>query len=48
MGNSGARSAGPTGCFVPGWSTGGSSNGRSAWRLYQAFGISDSGRTNLV
>ncbi len=48
IGKSGARSAGPTGCFVPGWSTGGRSNGRSAWRLYQAFGISDSGRTNFV
>ena len=48
IGKSGARSEGPTGCFVPGWSTAGSANGRSAWMLYQAVGISDSGRTNFV
>ena len=48
IGKSGARSSGPTGFFVPGCSTGGSSNGRSALMLYQAFGSSESGRLNFV
>ena len=39
IGNSGARSAGPTGCSVPGCSTGGAATGRSAARLYQYFGM---------
>lgn len=36
IGNSGAKSLGPTGCSVPGCSTGGSALGRSALMLYQA------------
>ena len=39
IGNSGARSSGPIGCFVPGCSTGGGGLGRSAWMLYQDFGM---------
>ena len=34
MGKSGARSSGPTGWPVPGWSGGGGSDGRSAATLY--------------
>ena len=33
IGKSGARSAGPTGSLVPGWSGGGSGSGRSAAML---------------
>ncbi len=40
MGKSGARSAGPAGCLVNGWSTGGRGWGRSAWMLYHLLGIS--------
>ena len=39
IGNSGARSSGPTGFIVPGCSTGGGGDGRSATRLYQTFGM---------
>ena len=48
IGKSGARSSGPTGCPVPGWSTGGSGSGRSDARLYQASGSFDSSRTYLT
>ena len=48
IGNSGARSAGPIGCMVPGWSGGNGATGRSAAMLYQARGIRDSSSTNLV
>src|SRR6185295_10595981 len=48
IGKSGARSSGPTGCFVPGCSTGGGGEGRSAIRLYQRFGSRDSSRTYLT
>ena len=47
IGNSGARSSGPMGCPVPGWSTGGGGSGRSAITLYQDFGIWLSSRTYL-
>ena len=45
IGKSGARSSGPTGCPVPGWSTGGGGAGRSAAMLYQASGRRLSSRT---
>src|SRR3982751_6380847 len=48
IGNSGARSSGPTGCRVPGCSTGGGGAGRSGMRLYQRRGISDSESRDLV
>ena len=48
IGKSGARSSGPIGWWVPGWSGGGGATGRSAAMLYQARGIRDSSRTNLV
>src|SRR5690348_5267904 len=48
MGNSGARSSGPTGCSVPGCSTGGGGLGRSGTMLYQLVGISDSDSRILV
>src|SRR2546427_11516167 len=47
IGKSGARSAGPMGCAVPGWSGGGSGDGRSAWMLYQCVGSSFSSSWNL-
>src|SRR4051794_9933237 len=40
IGNSGARSSGPTGCRVPGCSTGGGGVGKSCSRLYQRVGCS--------
>src|SRR5215813_11547672 len=40
IGNSGARSCGPMGCPVPGWSGGGSGVLRSAWMLYHLVGSS--------
>ena len=48
IGNRGARSSGPMGWWVPGWSTGGAGSGRSGWMLYQALGISDSSRITFV
>ena len=48
IGNSGARSSGPTGCSVPGCSTGGGGVGRSASRLYHRVGCSDSASRILV
>src|SRR5215472_5947012 len=48
IGNSGARSSGPTGCSVPGCSCGGGGAGRSGITLYQALGICDSSRVDLV
>src|SRR5215468_8403048 len=48
IGNSGARSSGPTGWSVPGCSTGGGGVGRSASRLYQRVGSSDSSSVILV
>src|SRR5262249_25832632 len=48
IGKSGARSSGPTGSPVPGWSTGCAGFGMSARTLYQAFGISFSPSTNFV
>src|SRR5690242_1742973 len=48
IGKSGARSSGPTGCPVPGWSTGDGRFGMSAATLYQRVGSSDSGSTNFV
>src|SRR6187200_2163984 len=48
IGNRGARSAGPIGCIVPGWSGGGGGVRRSAAMLYQARGIRSSSRMNLV
>src|SRR6188472_2757535 len=38
IGKSGTRSSGPTGCPVPGWSTGAGGSGRSAATLYHASG----------
>ena len=48
IGNSGARSSGPIGCSVPGCSTGGGGDGRSAIRLYQCFGMRDSSSRYLT
>src|SRR5689334_3074418 len=48
IGNSGARSSGPTGWRVPGWSGGGGGTGRSARRLYHRVGSSDSSSTIFV
>jgi len=48
IGNSGARSSGPTGFIVPGCSTAGSGTGRSAAMLYQRFGMRVSSRTYLT
>src|SRR5215469_9927784 len=48
IGNSGARSSGPTGCKVPGCSGGGGGAGRSGMTLYHCVGISDSSRMILV
>src|SRR3954466_14976799 len=42
IGNSGARSSGPTGWRVPGCNTGGGGRGRSGTMLYHRRGISDS------
>src|SRR6476620_9873115 len=42
IGNSGARSSGPTGWPVPGCRTGGGGTGRSGTMLYQRVGISSS------
>src|SRR6516164_5404723 len=48
IGNSGARSSGPTGCSVPGCSGGGGGTGRSGITLYHCCGISDSSKVILV
>ena len=48
IGNSGARSSGPTGSPVPGWSGGCGGFGMSAAMLYQCRGISLSGSWILV
>src|SRR3984885_13475747 len=48
IGNSGARSSGPTGWRVPGCSGGGGGAGRSGTMLYHWDGICDSSRMNLV
>src|SRR5579862_1415018 len=48
IGNSGARSPGPTGWPVPGCSGGGGGEGRSGITLYHWRGISDSSRVILV
>src|SRR5215212_9672859 len=48
IGNSGARSSGPIGSSVPGCRTGGGGAGRSASRLYQRLGSSDSASVILV
>src|SRR5690242_16088098 len=48
IGNSGARSSGPTGWPVPGCSGGGIGVGRSGMMLYHWVGISDSSRMILV
>src|SRR5579859_1971729 len=48
IGNSGARSSGPTGWPVPGCSGGGGGAGRSGMTLYHWVGISDSSRVILV
>src|SRR4051795_13353862 len=47
MGNKGARSSGPTGCPVPGCSTGGGGVGRSCSTWYHRDGISLSASWNL-
>src|SRR5690349_2887900 len=47
IGNNGARSSSPTGCPVPGCSTGGGGVGRSCSTLYQRVGISLSSSWNL-
>ena len=38
MGNKGAKSSGPAGCFVPGCNGGGGGLGKSAFMLYQVLG----------
>src|SRR5262245_29907147 len=48
MGKSGARSWGPMGWPVPGWSTGGAGVLRSAWTLYHRVGTSFSSRRILT
>src|SRR5262245_10325602 len=48
IGKSGARSWGPMGLPVPGWSTGGAGVLRSAWMLYHLVGMSRSSRTIFV
>ena len=48
IGKIGARSSGPAGCIVPGWSGGRGSPGRSGSRLTQWVGISASGSRYLV
>src|SRR5580700_7212292 len=48
IGNSGARSSGPTGWSVPGCSGGGGGVGRSGITLYHWRGISDSSSVILV
>src|SRR5205809_7127157 len=48
IGKSGARSWGPIGWPVPGWSGGGSGVLKSAWTLYHFVGMSFSPRRNLV
>src|SRR5208283_1539938 len=48
IGNSGARSSGPTGWSVPGCSGGGGGAGRSGITLYHWRGISDSSRVIFV
>src|SRR6266403_512670 len=48
IGKSGARSWGPIGWPVPGWSGGGSGVLKSAWMLYQRVGSSFSERRYLV
>src|SRR6266581_4622583 len=48
IGNSGARSSGPTGWSVPGCSGGGGGAGRSGITLYHGRGISDSSSVILV
>jgi hypothetical protein len=48
MGKSGARSSGPTGSPVPGWSTGCGRFGMSAAMLYQPAGIALSGSVIFV
>src|SRR6516225_519079 len=48
IGNSGARSSGPTGCSVPGCSGGGGGAGRSGITLYHCCGISDSSSVIFV
>src|SRR5690349_19686914 len=48
IGNSGARSSGPTGSHVAGCNGGGGGSGRSGMTLYQWVGISDSPSSNLV
>src|SRR5690606_21431207 len=47
-GNRGARSAGPTGWWVPGWSTGSRGSLKSAWMLYHSRGSWLSGSTIFV
>src|SRR2546423_13135210 len=48
IGNSGARSAGPIGCLLPGCMGGLPGKGRSAWMVYQRVGISRSSSTIRV
>src|SRR5215469_15372700 len=48
IGNSGARSSGPTGWSVPGCSGGGGGAGKSGITLYHCVGISDSSRMIFV
>src|SRR3954468_19829524 len=48
IGNSGARSSGPTGCRVPGCSGGGGGLGRSGTTLYHCVGNCDSSSRILV
>src|SRR5215208_4692773 len=48
IGKRGAKSSGPIGWCVPGWSTGGGGCGRSAAKLYQEVGIASSGKRKRV
>ena len=48
IGNNGAKSSGPIGCFVPGFKGGLIGSFKSATRLYHCFGTSLSFKKNLL
>jgi hypothetical protein len=48
MGNKGAKSSGPAGCFVPGCSGGGGGLGKSEFILYHVFGSLLSSRVYFI
>ena len=48
IGNKGAKSSGPAGCFVPGCNGGGGGLGKSEFILYQVLGAFDSSRIYFI